>query len=1331
VESLASPVRAGLTRRKLLTSGAALGVRHGLIAAITAGGVLALSHILAPREFAYFGWTISVATVVFAVGDLGYGAALIRSGRARDLAADAIVRHWRRVVPAAVLAGTVVLILPVSSTVRISALLLVVSAALLAAQMVPTAVFEAEGRFAAIGAIEVIQRAALIGAAITLAEIFHRGWAAPAAGAIAGLVGYALALALAGVRRRRGEAASEPIDVTFSRHWLQGRLANQLTYAVYPIVGTAFLTAHKLGFVFWALSVSSLPALGGQLSARILFPAMIGRGEGRSASAHRQVVAALLAVGGPLVSAMIVFAHPLVALVFGRQWLGATLVLQLECATTLLGLILTPSAPVMYLVAGPRTARLLMAGWAALTLALALALIAALGVIAISVATLAASTATMVAFDVVLRRHGQSGLRFVIPGVLTIGACTALGLVFRPPIATLPELALAAGLWWVALFTAVAISLRPSLPGARADIASLVSRLPRPRELGRFAGALLLAAGVAAILLGSTGELTGGQVSAGGWVASGFAACAAALLVLRAPAEAAIFALVFALYIGLSAAFAAAHPARDQVDALAGFSAAQGLPFVRLHDPGPSIPAHAFTFMLTLAGVAGITCLACMVLAARRASREGAVPVIERRRLAQAATLLTAAGALGAVLAALRFLIGQRHAGLSAATLQSFWHGGAYLIFLAQFAIPGLALHLSLRLEARASRRRLIAPLLGLVALAVISIPTGERSFLIEIGLVLVAVAVTHLRWARLAIVPAVLAGVLVLGVTQAARNALRQGGSITPTTVSRQLRAGNWEPLLENQFASFQWAADVRSYGPAIHATNPLVALLAKPIPRQLYPGKPAGLSQRFTEVVYPSAAATGVHFAVPLYAELDYAAGVLGALAGLALLGTALGTGVGRAGRWPLAVRPVARIAFLWGAFELVRGDLSNSVPQALAWLLPLALVLWWARVSTPTTVVLDVLAVPRRHSGVGETVRRIGATLRLSSPASWKLIVRCPGDIRGMIEESFPAGTAIECPLASSRPGWRRLAYQLVVAPIRDTRSTVVLSASEIAAWWGRARRGVIVHDLRRLAAPETASRAERRLYSALVPRAVKGAEAILTVSATTERTLRVRLDPPAPVIIVAPHSGLEPRPRPAGTPPFVLVVSAIRRYKGADLVLDALEALPPETRPDIRWAGAVELDGDEEAALRRRAETAGLRVLGWVGGPELEAMLDAATALLAPSSYEGYGLSLLEGLRRGKPVLASDIPSHREIAGPAALYFDPEDPADLSAVLARVSSGALDTEGLSRASLERTDVLAGAGPSWAQALDLLVASLASDRGSEASCHPGAPAHQEGHG
>ena len=192
-------------RQRLVASTVSLGVRQALVAGLTAAGVLVLSHMLTPRQFAFFGWTTSVATIASAVGDFGLGAALIHSGQARRYAAHTIVRHLRVVAPLAVLAAVAILALPLSAPVRTAALLLCVSAALLGAQMIPTSVFEAEGRFAFIGAIEVIQRAVLIAGAVALAAVYHSTWAAPAAAVVAAAFGWVAALATSRVRRSRSQ----------------------------------------------------------------------------------------------------------------------------------------------------------------------------------------------------------------------------------------------------------------------------------------------------------------------------------------------------------------------------------------------------------------------------------------------------------------------------------------------------------------------------------------------------------------------------------------------------------------------------------------------------------------------------------------------------------------------------------------------------------------------------------------------------------------------------------------------------------------------------------------------------------------------------------------------------------------------------------------------------------------------------------------------------------------------------------------------------------------------------------------------------------------------
>jgi alpha-1,3-rhamnosyl/mannosyltransferase len=70
--------------------------------------------------------------------------------------------------------------------------------------------------------------------------------------------------------------------------------------------------------------------------------------------------------------------------------------------------------------------------------------------------------------------------------------------------------------------------------------------------------------------------------------------------------------------------------------------------------------------------------------------------------------------------------------------------------------------------------------------------------------------------------------------------------------------------------------------------------------------------------------------------------------------------------------------------------------------------------------------------------------------------------------------------------------------------------------------------------------------------------------------------------------------------------------------------------------------------------------------------LPALYRQATALVAPSLYEGFGLTLLEAMASGSPVVASATPAHREVAREAALLFDPLSAHELAGLLVRVSA-----------------------------------------------------------
>lgn len=115
------------------------------------------------------------------------------------------------------------------------------------------------------------------------------------------------------------------------------------------------------------------------------------------------------------------------------------------------------------------------------------------------------------------------------------------------------------------------------------------------------------------------------------------------------------------------------------------------------------------------------------------------------------------------------------------------------------------------------------------------------------------------------------------------------------------------------------------------------------------------------------------------------------------------------------------------------------------------------------------------------------------------------------------------------------------------------------------------------------------------------------------------------------------------------------------------------------------------GDTFERIREDASTAGLGErlfwLGDLGDDYLPALYRRASALVAPSQYEGFGMTLLEAMACGAPVLASAVPAHREVAGDAALLFDPRNVADLAGLLVRVSADEAARRRLRRLGLER--------------------------------------------
>jgi glycosyltransferase involved in cell wall biosynthesis len=226
---------------------------------------------------------------------------------------------------------------------------------------------------------------------------------------------------------------------------------------------------------------------------------------------------------------------------------------------------------------------------------------------------------------------------------------------------------------------------------------------------------------------------------------------------------------------------------------------------------------------------------------------------------------------------------------------------------------------------------------------------------------------------------------------------------------------------------------------------------------------------------------------------------------------------------------------------------------------------------------------------------------------------------------------------------------------------------------------------VHDLIYARFPEAHGGLRVLGMRALVPLAVRRSHRVIADSAATERDV-VELVKVAPERIDVVPLGLGAAPQgqarsatevradlDLGQRRVLLSLSAKRPHKNLMKLIDALATIPPERRPLLLLPG---YETWHEAQLRQRAQELGLardvRFMGWVSREDLEGLWAIADAFVYPSLYEGFGLPVLEAMARSVPVACANASSLPEVAGDAALLFDPHSEAEIAAAIQRLLS-----------------------------------------------------------
>jgi glycosyltransferase involved in cell wall biosynthesis len=245
-------------------------------------------------------------------------------------------------------------------------------------------------------------------------------------------------------------------------------------------------------------------------------------------------------------------------------------------------------------------------------------------------------------------------------------------------------------------------------------------------------------------------------------------------------------------------------------------------------------------------------------------------------------------------------------------------------------------------------------------------------------------------------------------------------------------------------------------------------------------------------------------------------------------------------------------------------------------------------------------------------------------------------------------------------------------------------------------------VTIHDLCQLAHPETlATGLQRRYARYLLTEVARRASAILCVSEFTasevQKYLHVDMGrivttyPPlkgdwsVPMVVSARRS----------SSPYLLAVGSVKKHKNLPRLIAAFDRIRDLIPHHLVVVGKREGFLNSENSLNAiSADLDGrVRFTGEVSDLELQVYYRNATALVFPSFYEGFGFPLVEAMAVGCPVACSNIASLPEVAGDAALLFNPFDIGDIAHNLIRIATDPGMQDALAERGRERVRLFLG--------------------------------------